>query len=98
MRIEPVLFVEKSIELTNTQRKRHAEIRVVGVRPLPDPTDVFNLTVASNHTYYAENVLVENCHDALQYLTLQVDEGVQSATNSGIDMVWEDNRSWAGVV
>jgi hypothetical protein len=29
--------------------------------------DVYNLTIRGEHEYFADNILVSNCHDALRY-------------------------------
>ena len=64
------LFVAQRLKQTNTQKQKHA-VTVVGVKPLDAPVNVYDLTVADQHCFYAEGVLVHNCHDALQYLCLK---------------------------
>ena len=48
------------------------------VRSLPQKENVYNITVDIDHVYYANDILVKNCHDALQYAALGY-ESVESA-------------------
>lgn len=36
---------------------------------------VYDLTVADEHVFYANGVLVGNCHDAIQYMALGFTDG-----------------------
>lgn len=36
---------------------------------------VYDLTVADEHVFYADGVLVGNCHDAIQYMALGFTDG-----------------------
>ena len=47
-------------------------VKVVGVRHFQsqEPRRVYDLTVAHEHVFFAEGVLVHNCADAMQYLCL----------------------------
>lgn len=55
---------------TNTQKQRPA-VHVVRVSCNQKPSDVYDLTVEVDHAFYAEGVMVHNCHDALQYPTME---------------------------
>jgi hypothetical protein len=52
--------------------KRKPALRVVQVKPVVDRKSkrVYDLTVKDAHCFYANGVLVSNCHDALQYLAV----------------------------
>lgn len=63
---EYVKFVGSLLRLTSTQKEQPVP-GVVGVESLAEPKDVYNLTVEDDHVYFANGVLVNNCHDALQY-------------------------------
>lgn len=52
---------------TNTPRLNRARGNVVRVSPLKRKEDVYDLTVACEHVFYANGVLVSNCIDALRY-------------------------------
>jgi hypothetical protein len=45
---------------------------VAYVEPLDRRTDVYDLEVDGAHCFFANGVLVHNCHDALQYVCLYV--------------------------
>jgi hypothetical protein len=79
----------------NTQESERA-VKIVGVRLLPRLIDVYNLTVEEEHCYYAEGVLVSNCHDGLQYLAMSVDAGFNSSSSAG--RAWPERRGWGGAV
>jgi hypothetical protein len=40
--------------------------------PIAPPTRVYDLTVEGAHVFYANGILVHNCHDALQYVATKV--------------------------
>ena len=67
-----VLSVEPLSAPTSTLSLRRALV-VVAVKPLrlPVPVPVYDLTVDDAHCFYANRVLVSNCHDALQYVCLR---------------------------
>jgi hypothetical protein len=69
-------FVTESSLPTNTPRSKPA-VKVVGVKRSPILSDVYDLTVADQHCFFAEGVLVHNCHDALQYICLYLREGAK---------------------
>ena len=69
MRRENVLSVVRVLWSTVTPKREHAPSRALKVldkKPLGKRT-VYDLTVEDAHCFYAEGVLVHNCHDALQY-------------------------------
>ena len=37
-----------------------------------EPRRVYDLTVADAHCFFANGILVSNCHDALQYLMVEL--------------------------
>lgn len=63
------LSAARFLKRINTVKPKHA-VTVVGVRPLAELTDVYNITVENFHCYYTNQTLTFNCHDALQYLCL----------------------------
>ena len=75
---ESVAFVAESSRQTNTQNEKHAA-RVVTARLLPqkDTVRVYDLMVQDAECFYANGILVHNCHDALQYLA----QGAQGEIN-----------------
>lgn len=68
-----VRYAKDYSRVTNIPRKKRA-VRIVGKRPLPLVTSVYNIQVADANVFYAEGVLVHNC-DGLQYLALHADGG-----------------------
>jgi hypothetical protein len=74
---ECALFVVQNLRLIGTRKPRHAEVRLVGKRRLADPKRVFDLTVEDQHSFYAAGILVSNCHDALQYASMETG-GIQA--------------------
>lgn len=68
-----VLSAEPLSAPTSTLNPQRAPV-VVAVKPLrlPVPVPVYDLTVDDAHCFYANRILVSNCHDALQYLCLRV--------------------------
>lgn len=57
---------------TNTIAKEPAEVRVAKVSPLGKQRRVYDLTVEDAHCFYANGILVGNCHDAFQYIMCQL--------------------------
>jgi len=74
---EYVKFVGKLLQLTNTLTKEPAP-GVVRVDSVAEPKDVYNLTVEKDHVYFANGVLVNNCHDALQYCLIRLNNSQSS--------------------
>lgn len=68
---ELVKYVARFSKRTNMGKSLRA-VRVVGVRQFQSqkPRRVYDLTVAHEHVFFAEGVLVHNCADAFQYLCL----------------------------
>lgn len=60
---ESVRYAQNLSALTNTLNKDH----VVSIVRVP-AEHVYDLTIETAHCFYANGVLVSNCHDALQYL------------------------------
>jgi len=70
-RNEPVQSADQLSKSIATRAPEHA-LTVVGVKPCPGRRErVYDLTVDDAHTFYANGVLVSNCHDGLQYLALK---------------------------
>jgi len=65
-RQENVLFVEKNLDVTNMTKQEHA-LSLVHAEPLQIRKKVYDITIQDEHCFYANGVLVSNCHDALQY-------------------------------
>lgn len=63
---ENVRFVKENLELTNTT-KQNPVLRLVERKQVVEQKKVFDLTVEDQHCFYANGILVSNCHDALQY-------------------------------
>lgn len=66
---------------TSTSKQKHA-VRLVGKKRLAaQNARVYDLTVDTDHCFYANGILVHNCGDALQYLALHFND-----TSGGGDM------------
>ena len=68
-RIASALFALNRFGATSIRRPEHAP-RIVGVRRCRERSDVYDLTVEGAHCFYANGILVHNCHDALQYAAM----------------------------
>jgi len=66
---EYVLNVVNRLLPINIVQQKPA-LHVVAVNLLQETEDVYNITVDVDHVYFANDVLVFNCHDALQYAGL----------------------------
>ncbi len=69
MRVGCALFVLPVLLLIDTGLHHHA-VKIVGKNYLAGRKKVYNLNVEEANMYYADGVLVFNCHDGLQYLCL----------------------------
>ena len=70
MRPDSALPVAATSGSTGTGKPAHAA-RLVGKRSLPGQSaKVYDLTVLDEHCFYAGDILVSNCGDAIQYLAL----------------------------
>ena len=58
--------VEAYSDGTNTTKPQHA-VRLVRRKTVTETVRVYDLTVADEHVFYANGILVGNCHDAIQY-------------------------------
>lgn len=65
------LSAARSFLSTSIPKSRLAP-EVVGQKRVQGQEKVYDLTVEGAHCFYAEGVLVGNCHDALQYLCLYI--------------------------
>ena len=59
---------------TNTTKQQHVA-RLVRRDIVDGSKPVYDLTVADEHVFYANGVLVGNCHDAIQYMALGFTDG-----------------------
>lgn len=71
MRKDPVLSAKNHSLPTSTQKLEHA-VRIVKISSLVEQKRVYDLTVEDAHCFYANGVLVGNCHDALQYVLVKL--------------------------
>lgn len=62
----PVRGVEACSAATSTTKPQHAA-RLVQQKTVTENVRVYDLTVADEHVFYANGILVGNCHDAIQY-------------------------------
>ncbi|MFA5027385.1 MAG: hypothetical protein WC713_05870 [Candidatus Methylomirabilota bacterium] len=81
-KIAPALCAESRIAQTSTLGARRVA-RVVRIRRLLQHTSVYDLTVDEAHCFYVNGILVHNCHDALQYALLSMDEGFRVEHSMG---------------
>jgi hypothetical protein len=70
-RPDNAISVAGSSRLTNIEKQKLA-VRLVGKSPCLLPRPVYNITVESEHCYYAAGILVSNC-DGFQYACLHAD-------------------------
>ncbi len=56
---------------TNIAEREHAP-RVVQISSIAERRRVYDLTVDEAHCFYANGILVGNCHDALQYVLVKI--------------------------
>jgi len=66
---EPARIAEGGSSATSTQSNRHV-VRLAARRYLEQRVRVYDLTVESAHVFYANGILVSNCHDANQYMCM----------------------------
>jgi len=66
MKKENAKFAQKNLNAINTFVKEHA-VRVVKTNYYQIRKRVYDLTIEDAHCFYANDILVSNCHDALQY-------------------------------
>ena len=69
-------FAAMFLKQTNIILPKHAP-HVVRVSPKVERKPVFNLTIDKYHCYYADGILVLNCHDALQYACMLLETGLK---------------------
>jgi hypothetical protein len=74
-----VLSAENYSGSINIPKSGHA-VRVVGLRRYPSQKAVYDLSVETDHCFFANSILVHNCHDALQYAAMEA-EGTGTAAN-----------------
>lgn len=63
-------FVKKHSSLINTLKSKPV-LRCVQVKRLAIQEKVYDLTIEDSHCFFVNDVLVSNCHDALQYISLK---------------------------
>ena len=64
-------YVERLSRSIATAGPKHADALVATSR-CAEPRRVYDLTVADAHCFFANGILVSNCHDALQYLMVEL--------------------------
>jgi hypothetical protein len=58
-------------EQINIAASKHVDVFVGRLSAWQTDVRVYDLTVADAHCFYANGILVSNCHDALQYVGVQ---------------------------
>ena len=66
MKSDNVLSVKKNSAVTSMKKQEHV-LNLVRIKCLQIRKEVYDITVDDEHCFYANGVLVGNCHDALQY-------------------------------
>jgi hypothetical protein len=54
-------------------------VRLVGTQEIGEKRPVYNLSVENNHEYFANNILVSNCHATAYYLIASGRSGIEGA-------------------
>lgn len=62
----------KEVFAGRTARINNEGVMVSGSTQINEPITVYDITVQDAHCFYAEGVLVSNCHDALQYVAMDL--------------------------
>lgn len=88
----PAQYAEAYSYVISTPKQEHA-VKVVGVKRLEEQRQVYDLTVEGAHCFYANGILVGNCHDALQYAAMIVDRAaVIEKTRSPLSLRYNNKR------
>lgn len=72
MSSELVLFARRVLQSIGIVKGRPVDIVVVSKLYEKKHLRVYDLTVAGAHVFYANGVLVSNCHDAIQYMATRM--------------------------
>jgi hypothetical protein len=93
-----VSYVSQSFKQINTVQRRLAP-KLVQRRSLIEPRPVYSLWVEDDHVYYANGLLVKNCHDALQYpLTVLFPvSGVSQKKNIDLSVMYNPSSTLIGM-
>ncbi|KKM86878.1 hypothetical protein LCGC14_1274600, partial [marine sediment metagenome] len=73
MKKEYAYIVKNLFKLQNTPKQPHVQ-NIVPKNS--DSVKVYDLTVEDSHTFYANGILVGNCHDALQYAIVRIFQSI----------------------
>jgi len=71
IKLKNALYVIKNFLFINVQRPKHVAT-LVDTRLCSELKDVYDITVEDEHCFFANGLLVHNCHDAWQYINLHV--------------------------
>lgn len=82
MNSERVLGVAQSSPPTNTKKPLAVAV-LVARNYIVEPVRVYDLTIADDHEFYADGVLVGNCHDAAQYAFLVAEANTLAGSDYG---------------
>lgn len=75
----------------------NAEVKLVSKRLYQERKNIYDLTVEIDHCFFANSLLVHNCHDALQYIALYANKQLQYGQDETDELEREEfkrNRSY----